>query len=381
MSTQIIEHLSGKIGVRFAGTPAEEQSAQYLLEQFQGLGLKTSLDRFQFLGWELHEQPTLFVTSPVEERIPCFAFIYSPSTPPDGLELPLCKIGKATVLRGIDCNKYAMLDPGTGKHLAHVITRLDGPGCSMPLLDPVLAVPTVMVGGDEAQALERLTDEHPDLTLRLSLMSTLKPDASSCNVVATLPGKDSEKSVIVMSHYDTEYNSPGAVDNASGTQGVFTLAKRLSQRPVAKTVQFVNFGAEEFMLLGAKHYAQMLEETGALENVEAVINLDMIACNAPTWINTTQDDKEFKVRVARVFERFGVFQRFGDIRWENPPWPTSDHAPFTEAGIPTLFVSYEGQKYPHLHLPSDTIDKVDRELLDLSINFVQAILEDLVQAQ
>lgn len=107
----------------------------------------------------------------------------------------------------------------------------------------------------------------------------------------------------------------------------------------------------------------------------------MIACNSPTWINLTHDDKEFKVRVARAFERFGVFHRFGDIRWEDPPWDTSDHAPFTEAGIPTLFVSYEGQKYPYLHLPGDTVDKVDRELLELSINFVQAILEDLVRAQ
>jgi Zn-dependent M28 family amino/carboxypeptidase len=274
-----------------------------------------------------------------------------------------------------------MVDPETGQHRAHIIARLDGPGCSMPLLNPLLAVPTVLVGGDEAQALERSVDEHPDLWFRLSMRSSLKPDASSCNVVATLPGRDSKKTIIVMSHHDTEYNSPGAVDNASGTQGVFTLAERLSQRMPASTVQFISFGAEEFMLLGAKHYAQVLKETGELENLEAVINLDMIACNSPTWINVTQDDKDFRVRVARVFERYGVFQSFGDIRWEDPPWDTSDHAPFTEAGIPTLFVSYEGQKYPHLHLPTDTPDKVDRELLDLSVNCVQAILEDLVKAE
>ena len=381
MDIRVVDYLAGEIGVRFAGTPSEVQGARYLLEQFQAMGLSATLDWFRFLGWELGAEPVLQLTSPIREHIPCFALVYSPSTPRTGLELPLRKMGKTELLKGIDCNKYALVDPQTGMHCAHVITRLDGPGCAMTLLDPVRAVPTVLVGGEEAQALERWAEEYHDLRARVNVKTALKQDARSCNVLATLPGADTEKTILVIAHHDTQYNSPGAVDNASGVQGALMLARRLAQQRLAKTVQFAIFGAEEYMFLGSKHYAQRLQETGALRNIEAVVNLDMIACNSPTWINLTQDHIEFKVRVARVFERYGVFQRFGDVHWQVPPWPTSDHAPFCEAGVPTLFISYRGQCYPYLHLPGDTIDKVDVDLLGLSVDCLHAIVEDLVKAE
>jgi aminopeptidase YwaD len=377
MGIEVIEYLAGEIGIRFSGTSAEERGVQYIQDQFQRLGLETRLDRFQFLGWELEGEPILRLAGPVDETLPCWAFVYSPSTPPNGLALPVQRVGKAAVLRGIDADCYALVDPESGQQRAHIIVRLDGPACAMPLSDPTLAIPTVMIGGDVATSFSRTMAEHPGLIARLTLASKLKPHATSCNVVATLPGRDGDKTVLVTSHHDTEYNCPGAVDNASGVQAVLSLAQRLKGESPATTVQFVVFGCEEYMLLGAKHYAGMLRDSGTLAHVDAIVNLDMLACNSPNWINVTQDAKEFKVRVARVFERFDLFRRYGDIRWELPPWPTSDHAPFTEAGIPTLFVSYEGQRYPHLHLPTDTIDKVDTELLDLSINFVHCILQDL----
>ena len=379
MGMEVIEYLAGKIGIRFAGTPAEAQAVDYIAEKFRAIGLETRVDPFQCLGWVLESEPVLQLSGPVAEHIPCFAFVYSPSTLPGGTDLPVRKLGKTEVLKGIDCDKFALVDPATGQQCAHIIARLDGPGCSMPLVDPQLAVPTVMVGGEEALAFEHLANEHPDLQACLTLTARLEPRACSYNVLATLPGSGTGKAVLVTCHHDTEYNCPGAVDNASGVQGVIELARRLAQNPPQRTVHFAAFGAEELMLLGAKHHCRSLQETGAIKNIDAIVNLDMIACNSPTWINVTQDDKEFKVRVARVFERFGVFERYGDVRWELPPWPTSDHAPFTEAGIPTLFVSYEGQRYEHLHLPTDTVDKVDPELLDLSIDCVHAIVQDLCQ--
>ena len=319
------------------------------------------------------------LSGPIQERIPCFALVYAPPTPAAGLELPLRKIGKTTLLRGVDCSKYALVDPETGMQRAHLITRLDGPGCAMTLLDPTRAVPTVFVGGEEAQAIKRWSEQYPSLTAKVTLASILKPEARSCNVVATLPGTNTRKGILLLAHHDTQYNSPGAVDNASGVQALLSLAKRLIRSRPSKTVHFVVFGAEEYMLLGSRHYAQMLQETGSSKDVEAVVNVDMAGCNAPTWVNFTEDDRDFKLRVARAFERFGIFERYGDVHWQTPPWPTGDHAPFAEAGLPALYISHRGQRYPYLHLPGDTIDKVDKEMLELSVNYLHAIVEDLVK--
>jgi Zn-dependent M28 family amino/carboxypeptidase len=133
------------------------------------------------------------------------------------------------------------------------------------------------------------------------------------------------------------------------------------------------------MLLGSRHYAQMLQETDGTGEIEAIVNVDMAGCNAPTWVNFTDDDRDFKLRVARVFERLGIFERYGDVHWQCPPWPTGDHAPFVDAGLPALYVSHRGQRYPHLHLPSDTVDKVDPEVLELAVNYLRAIVDGLVE--
>ncbi len=373
----VIEHLAQEIGVRFAGTPAELEAARFIEGQFRALGLETSLECFQFLGWELLDPPELSITAPFVAPVPCFALVYAPGTPPAGLDLPVRRIGRTALLKGLECNKHALIDPKTGVQRAHIITRLQGPGAAMTLLEPARAVPAVLVGGEEAQALERWVDDYPVLRARLTLRATLRPDAMSCNVLATRPGRDLNSVVLVAAHHDTQYNSPGAVDNASGVQVALEVARRLSGVRLPRTVQFATFGAEEYMMLGSKHHVQALEETGRLGTIEAVINLDMPACNAPTRVNVTQDGMHLKARVARAFERFGLFDRFGRVDWQTPPWPTSDHAPFVEAGIPAVYISHRGLRYPHLHLPGDTLGKVDREVLRLNVDVVHALVLDL----
>ena len=130
-------------------------------------------------------------------------------------------------------------------------------------------------------------------------------------------------------------------------------------------------------MLGSKHHVERLREDGRLQGISAVVNVDMPGCNRPSRVNITRDGRELKVRVARVFERHGLFTRYPRVAWQEPPWPTSDHAPFVDAGVPAVYISHSGLEYPHLHLPSDTVDKVDREVLALSVDVVHALVLDL----
>src|SRR5918992_2234579 len=67
------------------------------------------------------------------------------------------------------------------------------------------------------------------------------------NVVATVPGRDPSRFVVVGAHYDT-YDLPGFVganDGASGTAVVRQLARTIKPRTVRPTLVFIFFDAEE----------------------------------------------------------------------------------------------------------------------------------------
>jgi glutaminyl-peptide cyclotransferase len=66
------------------------------------------------------------------------------------------------------------------------------------------------------------------------------------NVVATVPGRDPSRFVVVGAHYDT-YDLPGFVganDSASGTAVVRQLARTIRPRTVRPTLVFVFFDGE-----------------------------------------------------------------------------------------------------------------------------------------
>ncbi|MCH1497326.1 MAG: M28 family peptidase [Rubripirellula sp.] len=110
----------------------------------------------------------------------------------------------------------------------------------------------------------------------------------SANVVGILPGSDPklrEQVVLFMAHHDhlgmsaernidsdNIYN--GAVDNASGTAGLLTIAKAFASLPVPpkRSIMFAAVAAEEQGLLGSKQFAQRPSIHPGL--MAAVINID-----------------------------------------------------------------------------------------------------------
>lgn len=94
------------------------------------------------------------------------------------------------------------------------------------------------------------------------------------NIVAVLPGKDRElPAILVMSHYDSVHNSPGAADDATGTAAALEIARALqADGPHARDVIFLFTDAEEVGLLGAEAFFArdpMLARVGLVVNMEA----------------------------------------------------------------------------------------------------------------
>jgi hypothetical protein len=94
------------------------------------------------------------------------------------------------------------------------------------------------------------------------------------NIVATLPGTDREApAVLVMSHYDTVHNSPGAADDSAGVAAALEIARALKAGPPpARDVIFLFTDGEEPGLLGAEAFFSrdpLRDHVGVVVNMEA----------------------------------------------------------------------------------------------------------------
>ena len=65
------------------------------------------------------------------------------------------------------------------------------------------------------------------------------------NVIAWIPGTATSQAVLLMAHYDTVPQSPGANDNGSGVAAMLEIARLLAGNSYSSTLRFVAFANEE----------------------------------------------------------------------------------------------------------------------------------------
>jgi Zn-dependent M28 family amino/carboxypeptidase len=205
------------------------------------------------------------------------------------------------------------------------------------------------------------------------------------NVVGELPGA-SPAVLVLGSHYDTKRTPAsfiGANDAGSSTGALLEVARVMaesakSQKP-ALTVQFVFFDGEEAVntwteedsLYGSRHFVEKLEEAGTIDNVRAMVLLDMIG------------DRDLNIK-----RELGSTKTLTDIIWQTAAslgygrhfpnegqYIDDDHRPFLEAGVPAVDLidfnygtderSYGpgGPDNAYWHTAQDTLDKVSAESL------------------
>ena len=97
------------------------------------------------------------------------------------------------------------------------------------------------------------------------------------NIIATLPGQSASQ-IIIGAHYDAVDEGNGTGDNGAGVALLLETACRLVQGdPLARTLVFVFFGAEEYDLDGSAAYVDAMSNK-EVANTEFMINMDSIIC-------------------------------------------------------------------------------------------------------
>lgn len=219
-----------------------------------------------------------------------------------------------------------------------------------------------------------------------SAVITRHPDRPTwhlVNVVAWLPGRDTNRVVVIGGHFDScicSVNSmdavsdaPGADDDGSGTVAVMELARVVGKRfpnGLDASVAFVLYTGEELGLLGSTIFAERLKREG--KTVTAAFTDDIIG-------NVVADDGRTDSTSVRVFAVDSL--ALGGSELARYVWGIGatyqpdfevvpvlrldrlgrggDHAPFHRQGLPALRFSERLENYKRQHLPTDTLADVN----------------------
>ncbi|MES2178956.1 MAG: M28 family peptidase [Gemmatimonadota bacterium] len=206
------------------------------------------------------------------------------------------------------------------------------------------------------------------------------------NVLGILPGRDTNRVIVLGGHYDScvcsaatagnvdsTSNAPGADDDGSGTSAVVELARVISARypkGLDATVIFVLHAAEEQGLLGATHLAQRLKAEGKHviagmtdDIIGNVIAEDGTVDSTSVRIYAADPDSSGSRELGRYVWGLGVlyqpaFEVVPVFRLDRIG-RGGDHSPYVTAGWPGLRFTERLENYKRQHLPTDDFSHVN----------------------
>ena len=205
----------------------------------------------------------------------------------------------------------------------------------------------------------------------------------TANVLGVIKG-ESEQSIVISAHYDHlgvegDHYYPGADDNASGIAAMLELAEEFVQYKNLKyTMVFLATSAEEVGLLGSAYHVDHPDFNP--KKVVCNINMDMISridkVTDYTFLYCSSNNKSL-VEDSLVRAADNLFPDCSCDYSMNSTnhFRRTDGYNFSRKGIPTImFFSGFHSDY---HKPTDTIDKIDFNMLENRVLFISEIIKQL----
>jgi Zn-dependent M28 family amino/carboxypeptidase len=203
------------------------------------------------------------------------------------------------------------------------------------------------------------------------------------NVAAIIIGSEKPNEyIIITSHldhigtHDGEINN-GADDDGSGTVAMLEIAEAFKAafddgKGPKRSILFLHVSAEEKGLLGSKYYVE--NPLYPLKNTVANLNIDMIGRTDPKRIDKdpnyiyligadrlSQDLHNISEEANDKFTKLKLDYTFNALNDPNRFYYRSDHYNFAKNNIPIIF--YFNGTHEDYHKPSDTVDKINYQLL------------------
>jgi Peptidase family M28 len=353
----LVEALSVDIGPRPAGSNEASRAANVVADAFRELGLEPRFQEFDLVGYEADE-PELEVDG---ERWPAGPCMYAHPFEGEGT---VRRIGASPnpIGEGKLAN-FAVVD-GSGREVARLLTSPFSTG-AIPFMSAhvhITTPPTAFVSiADSA----RLQD---GMYVRVKIGGRFIPGRRERNVIADIPGKD-ERHVIVSAHYDSVWRGNGAIDNATGIEGVRRIGEAIVGRELEHGVRLIGFAAEEIKLTGSRYYVDEATLREELDEVLGVVNLDCIGHGEKLELLASPD--ALLGRAVEAARSLGLLDRY-ELE-TGPATGGVDSHWFAEKKVPAMTILHF--PYDEYHLPTESPALVDERLMDDSIALATALVE------
>ena len=215
---------------------------------------------------------------------------------------------------------------------------------------------------------------------------------TSTNVIGYVEGSDKkDEFVFLTAHYDHLGKRDtvifyGADDDGSGTVSVIDMAEAFAKAKAEgngprRTVVFMTVSGEEKGLWGSEYYSD--NPLFPLEKTTVDLNIDMVGRMDPdrkigdssNYIYVVGDDKissELKpisISVNKKYSNLELDYKYNDPNDKERIYYRSDHYNFARKGVPIIFY-YDGMLRPDYHRPSDTVEKINFELMEKRARFI-----------
>jgi hypothetical protein len=357
----LVEALAVGIGPRTAGSDEASRAADVVADAFRELGLEPRFQEFELVGYEADE-PLLEVEG---ERWPAGPCMYA--HPFDG-EGTVRRIGSSPAPVGDKrLPNFAVVD-ADGREVARLLTSPFSTG-AIPFMSMHVHITTPPTAFVSAADSDRLED---GMNVRLRVGGRFLPGRRERNVIADIPGKG-DGHVIVSAHYDSVWHGPGAIDNATGVEGVRRIGEALAGRDLARGVRLVAFAAEEIKLTGSRYYVDEAQLRGELDEVKGVVNLDCIARGEK--LHLLASPEALLGRGVEAARTLGLLDRY-ELE-TGPATGGVDSHWFAERKVPAATILHF--PYDEYHLPAESPELVDAQLMDDAVALALALVESQLQ--
>ena len=382
-----IEFLSEDIGERQAGTAEEKEASDYIDSEFKSYGLVTAIQNFDAIVFECNAVSLSEIDGReyINKRdMQIVEFSGSGNLNTEVIYANLGKDedfqalenagksieGKIALIKRGELYFYEKVDNAIKYGAVGVIlfNRDDEEGFINATLSSERSIPVVEILPELGR---ELATDLVSMTIRFEMIADTEVHVKpSQNVIATKPAtrqKSDTPTIVIGAHYDG-VDTPAANDNASGTATMLEVARVLSGYDLNANIKFIAFGAEEVGLVGSYHFVENLTKQ-ELKGIAGMINLDMVGVGNTVGLNTLENKKkglaDFAASYARKYK----------LPYEYDITDRSDHAPFAEAGVLSVYLDYrEDFNY---HTPADSYDKIIEDNVYNICRIVTAMTYDL----